>query len=152
MIDWLLGQIQTLATLGFCFGVIAIITLVFVAWRYRAAWAYRYATALLFPVLFFCLFTTLVGSVRFFAWWIAAALFWGSLLLTIITAAFGLLQRNWRVLVASAIVSIPFAFYLFLSPGTRAVVLVPLVLLTCAGVMRWFTQRANQKMIPYKFQ
>lgn len=152
MIDWILGQIQTLATLGFCFGVIAIIALLFVAWRYHAAWAYRYATALILPVLFFCLFTTLVGSIRFFAWWIAAALFWGSLLLTIVTAVFGFTQRNWRALLISAILSIPFAFYLFLSPGTRIVVLLPFLLLACAGVMRWFTQRANQNIVPYKFR
>lgn len=152
MIDWILGQIQTFATLGFCFGLAAIVALVFVAWRYQTTWALRYAGALALPVLFFLLFTFFVGSIRFFAWWFAATLFWSSLLLTLVCAALGFAQRKWRALFVSAMVSIPFAFSLFLSPGTRLAILIPLLLLACAGILRWFTQRAEQNIVPYKFQ
>lgn len=152
MINWILSQIQTFATLGFCFGVIAILALLFIAWRYHVAWGYKYAGALVLPVIFFLLFSVFVGSVRLFAWWIAAATFWGSLLLAVVTAVIGFTRRNPGALFASAIIAIPFAFYLFLSPGTRAAIVVPILLLGCAIAMRWYQRRTNQNVVPYKFR
>lgn len=65
---------------------------------------------------------------------------WPGILIANAAAIGALALRNWRLMLFSALLALPFAFYLFAHPGSRFA--APLVVLSLL-IAAWFTRRDN---------
>lgn len=134
MQDWLLANWSILGQFGFWVALGAGGALVIYGLARCSRRPLLFSLAFLPALVFFLAFQPLIAALDQTAFWLAAVGIWGGIALATCFALAGSLYRSGLAFAASAIATLPSAYYFFGYPGARAVWLVPCGLLAI-GIM-----------------
>lgn len=146
MQDWLLANWSALGQFAFWIAVAAGGALVVLGLARRSRRSLLLSLAFLPALVFFLAFQPFFAKIDQPAFWLAAAGIWGGIALAACFAVAGIVYRSGLAFAASAIGTLPLAYFLFGYPAARAVLLVPCALLGIAIVLyRKFERHPQNK-------
>ncbi len=139
--DWILSKSVYIYATAFWISLAASVSLAgWGIWR-SSRNALLMSASLLVPSASFLAFQPMVSDTGEGPFWLAAVTFWCSLLVSPALGAWGVWRRSRIILLMGAVLSVPLACYLFLAPGTRAFLVLPILYLLVAvsvrGSARW---------------